>query len=107
MNIKILLTQILSYAKINVSNERSNKMSYEDIIDILKAYGRTKGHVWLVKGYCNNAYKVQLKYDTTRRYFMTPIYDKTEKIPSMRRVPQDVFENNVKYLLQNGYTISF
>jgi hypothetical protein len=108
MNIKILLTQILLYAKINVSNEGSNKMiDYNYIISILKDFGRTKGHVWLVKGYCNNAYKVQLKYDTTRRYFMTPIYNKTEKIPSMCRVPQDVFENNVKYLLQNGYTISF
>ena len=85
-------------------------MTYEEIIEILKEYGRTKGHVWLVKGYCNNAYIVQLKYDTTRRYFMTPIYAIYESyhgnIP-MQRVSQDVFENNVRYLLNQGYTIAF
>lgn len=82
-------------------------MTYEEIIEILKEYGRTKGHVWLVKGYCNNAYIVQLKYDTTRRYFMTPIYARYEGNIPMRRIPQDVFENNVRYLLNQGYTISF
>lgn len=85
-------------------------MTFEEIMEILRDYGRTKGHVWLAKGYCNNAYKVQLKYDTTRRYFMTPIYAIYEEyhanIP-MRRVPQDVFENNVKFLLAHGYTIAF
>lgn len=86
-------------------------MTFEEIMEILKDYGRTKGHVWLVKGYCNNAYIVQLKYDTTRRYFMTRIYAVYEtyeynNIP-LQRVPQDVFENNVRYLLSQGYTISF
>ncbi len=86
-------------------------MTYQDIMEILKDYGRTKGHVWLVKGYCNNANIVQLKYDTTRRYFMTRIYTLSEtneyhNIP-LQRVPQDVFQNNVEYLLSQGYTISF
>lgn len=84
---------------------------YNYIINILKDFGRTKGHVWLVKGYCNNCTIVQLKYDTTRRYFMTRIYALSEtneycNIP-LQRVPQDVFENNVKYLLSKGYTLSF
>jgi hypothetical protein len=107
MNIKILLTQILLYAKINVSNEGRNKMSYEDIIDILKAYGRTRGHVWLIKGFCENAIIVQLKYDTTRRYFMTRGYGLSETDIPLQRVPQDVFENNVKYLLSKGYTVCY
>jgi hypothetical protein len=86
-------------------------MTYQDIMGILKDYGRTKGHVWLVKGYCNDATIVQLKYDTTRRYFMTRIYALSEtneycNIP-LQRVSQDVFQNNVEYLLSQGYTISF
>ena len=85
-------------------------MTYEEVIEILKDYGRTKGSVWLIQGYGNGAYKVQLKYDTTRRYWMTPMYILYEEyhgnIP-LQRVPQDVFESNVKYLLEHGYTICY
>jgi hypothetical protein len=85
-------------------------ITYEDIKDILKEYGRKKGKVWLTYGYGRTAYVVQLKYDTSRRYFVTPIYAHYESyhknIP-MVRVPMDVFKSEVEYLLQNGYTISF
>lgn len=86
------------------------KMSYEEVMDILKQYGRTKGHVWLCKGYLHKARIIQLEYDTTRRYFMTPMYRAYEaynKTISMQRVPQDVFEDNVKFLLENGFTLAF
>ncbi len=85
-------------------------MTYFDIMEILKDYGRTKGYVWLVKGCCNTANIVQLKYDTTRRYYMSQIhrvYEKYHNNVPLQRVPQDVFQNNVEYLLSQGYTISF
>jgi hypothetical protein len=61
----------------------------------------------IIKGYCNDCKVVQLEYDHTRRYFMTPIYNRYDKVPPMQRVSRDVFENNVKYLLDKGYTLSF
>lgn len=88
-------------------------IDYNYIINILKDFGRTKGHVWLVltDKHCGAlASKVDLKYDTTRRYFMSQIHqvyeEYRENVP-LTRVPQDVFENNVKYLLSKGYTLSF
>ena len=30
-------------------------MTYEEIMEILKDYGRTKGSVWLIQGYGNGA----------------------------------------------------
>lgn len=89
-------------------------ITYEDIEEILKDYGRTKGHVWLTlttpKECGRFAKKVDLKYDTTRRYFMSQIHRAWEEYHnniSLQRVPQDVFQNNVEYLLKKGYTISF
>jgi hypothetical protein len=82
-------------------------MNYENVFSWLKDYGRHKGKVWLTKGYCNDCKVVQLEYDHTRRYFMTPIYNRYDKVPPMQRVSRDVFENNVKYLLDKGYTLSF
>lgn len=82
-------------------------MRYEDVLSCLRNFGRHKGEVWLTKGYCNDCKIVQLKYDNTRRYFMTHIYDRYNKVPPLQRVSQDVFESNVKYLLDNGYTLSF
>lgn len=89
-------------------------ITYKDIEEILKDYGRTKGHVWLTLTTSNDcgrfAKKVDLKYDTTRRYFMSQIhqaYEEYHKNIALQRVPQDVFQNNVEYLLSQGYTISF
>lgn len=78
-------------------------MSYKDIESIVKEYGRHKGKVWLTPPtYPYNVNQVQLKYDNTRRYFMSWIGCDT-----LIRVPQDVFESNVRFLLKKGYTISF
>lgn len=82
-------------------------MRYEEVFSLLKDYGKHKGNVWLVKGYCNNCKVVQLEYDNTRRYFMTPIYNRYDKVPPMQRVSRDVFMSNVEYLLSKGYTLSF
>lgn len=89
-------------------------MNFEEIMEILKDYGRTKGHVWLVlttPTKCGRfAYKVDLKYDTTRRYYMSQIHQAYEEYHdniSLQRIPQDVFKSNVEYLLKKGYTISF
>ena len=85
-------------------------MNYNDVMEVLKEFGRTKGHVWLCKGWGRKARIIQLKYDTTRRYFMTPmyrVYEAYDNKIAMQRVPQDVFEDNVKFLLENGFTLAF
>ena len=85
-------------------------MNYEEVMEVLKEFGRTKGNVCLTKGYGRKARIIQLKYDTTRRYFMTPmhrLYESFNKDIPMQRVPQDVFENNVKFLLENDFTLAF
>lgn len=82
-------------------------MRYEEVFRCLRNFGRHKGKVWLTKGYGNDCKVVQLEYDHTRRYFMTPIYNRYDKVPPMQRVSQDVFQSNVMYLLRNGYTLSF
>ena len=41
-------------------------MRYEEVFSLLKDYGKHKGNVWLVKGYCNDCKVVQLEYDYTR-----------------------------------------
>lgn len=81
-------------------------MTYKEIIEILKDFGRTKGHVWFFNSITRK--KIDLKYDTTRRYFMTTLYNGDyEKTPSMQRVSQDVFENNIKWLSEHGFSICF
>ena len=108
-------------------------MNYSEILEIVKEYGNRTGFVWLTKGTLNDAVSVLLKYDSTRRYFMsqpTPRKDfcrenethveyhnngetaivtttKWKKRPSLQRVTEDVFRSNVEYLLKNGYTICF
>ena len=108
-------------------------MNYSEVFEIVKEYGGHTGFVWLTKGTLNDAHCVMLKYDSTRRYFMSQItpsrdfvrehethveYHKNgetalvttttwTKRPALQRVPADVFKNNVEQLLKEGYTISF
>ena len=94
-------------------------MNYKDIMEILKDYGRHTGFVWLNN--VSNHKSVMLKYDSHRRYTdfdrdITYTIDKDEHIsfttvwnkrPTLTRLPQDVFMNNVEYLLSHGYSICF
>ena len=102
-------------------------MNYKDIMEILKDYGRHTGFVWLNN--VSNHKSVMLKYDSHRRYFMSQITERTDfdrditytigedehisfttvwnKRPTLTRLPQDVFMNNVEYLLSHGYSICF
>jgi hypothetical protein len=108
-------------------------MNYSDVFEIVKEYGKRTGFVWLTKGTLNDAQCVMLKYDTTRRYFMSQItpsrdfvrdyethveYHKNGETalittttwkarPTLQRVSADVFKSNVEQLLKEGYTISF
>lgn len=108
-------------------------MNYSDVLEIVKEYGKRTGFVWLTKGTLNDAQCVMLKYDTTRRYFMSQITPSKEfvrenethveykpngvtalvttttwsKRPILQRVSADVFKSNVEQLLKEGYTISF
>ena len=108
-------------------------MTYSEVLEIVKEYGSKTGFVWLAKGTLNDSQCVMLKYDSTRRYFMsqiTPHKDfyresethveyhnngetaivttsKWKRRPSLQRVTKDVFKSNVEYLLENGYTICF
>lgn len=108
-------------------------MNYSEVFEIVKEYGKRTGFVWLTKGILNDAQCVMLKYDTTRRYFMSQITPSKEfvrenethveykpngvtalvttttwsKRPILQRVSADVFKSNVEQLLKEGYTISF
>lgn len=108
-------------------------MNYEEIMEILREFGRHTGFVWLTKGTLNDAQCVMLKYDSTRRYFMSQITPSREFVrdhethveyhkngetalittttwkarPTLQRVSADVFKSNVEQLLKEGYTISF
>lgn len=108
-------------------------MNYSEVFGIVKEYGKRTGFVWLTKGTLNDAQCVMLKYDTTRRYFMSQITPSKEfvrenethveykpngvtalvttttwsKRPILQRVSADVFKSNVEQLLKEGYTISF
>lgn len=108
-------------------------MNYSDVFEIVKEYGKHTGFVWLTKGTLNDAQCVMLKYDSTRRYFMSQITPNRNfarecethveyksngvtalvttttwtKRPALQRVSADVFKNNVEQLLKEGYTISF
>lgn len=108
-------------------------MNYSEVFEIVKEYGKRTGFVWLTKGTLNDAHCVMLKYDTTRRYFMSQITPSKEfvrenethveykpngvtalvttttwtKRPALQRVSADVFKSNVEQLLKEGYTISF
>lgn len=108
-------------------------MNYSEVFEIVKEYGKRTGFVWLTKGTLNDAHCVMLKYDTTRRYFMSQITPSKEfvrenethveykpngvtalvttttwsKRPILQRVSADVFKSNVEQLLKEGYTISF
>lgn len=112
----IYLTNKIKYDNMVIVRKGGNEMSYKEIIEILKTYGRTTGHVWLAK----NHNIVLLKYDTSRRYFLSKINPRDEydyeiiqgktvwhKRPKLTRVSQLKFECNVKWLLKNGYTICF
>ena len=108
-------------------------MNYSDVLEIVKEYGGRTGFVWLAKGTLNDAQCGMLKYDSTRRYFMSQIAPSREfvrehethveyhkngetalvttttwtKRPALQRVSADVFKSNVEQLLKDGYTISF
>lgn len=108
-------------------------MNYSDVLEIVKEYGKRTGFVWLTKGTLNDAQCVMLKYDSTRRYFMSQITPNKNfvrecethveykpngvtalittttwfKRPTLQRVSADVFKSNVEQLLKEGYTISF
>lgn len=108
-------------------------MNYSEVFEIVKEYGKRTGFVWLTKGTLNDAQCVMLKYDSTRRYFMSQITPSKEfvrknethveykpngvtalvttttwsKRPILQRVSADVFKSNVEQLLKEGYTISF
>lgn len=104
------------------------EITFEDIMDILKEFGGHTGYVWLTNTDTDKA--VMLKYDSTRRYFMSNVVNRhTEfskdtkfildddynyhfetvwkKRPPLQRVPQDVFESNVRFLITHGYYICF
>lgn len=108
-------------------------MNYSEVFEIVKEYGKRTGFVWLTKGTLNDSKHVMLKYDTTRRYFMSQIVPRKEFVrnnethveyhnngetaivttttwearPTLQRVSADVFKSNVEQLLKEGYTISF
>lgn len=108
-------------------------MNYSEVFEIVKEYGKRTGFVWLTKGTLNDAQCVMLKYDSTRRYFMSQITPSKDfvrehethveykpngvtalvttttwsKRPILQRVSADVFKSNVEQLLKEGYTISF
>lgn len=108
-------------------------MNYSEVFEIVKEYGKRTGFVWLTKGTLNDSKHVMLKYDTTRRYFMSQITPSREFVrenethveykpsgvtalvttttwkerPTLQRVTEDVFRNNVEQLLKEGYTISY
>lgn len=106
------------------------EITFEDIMDILKEFGRHTGCVWLSN--TNTGKVVMLKYDSTRRYFMSNIanlrteFSKDSKLvlddeegdsyhfettwyirPTLQRVPQDVFESNVRFLMAHGYYVGY
>jgi hypothetical protein len=102
-------------------------MNYKEIMEILKEFGNKTGYVWLSNSISRKC--IMLKYDSTRRYFMSQItdfrdfdkvttayfkgdnkphvYTKWNKRPSLQRVSKDTFKSNVEYLLQHGYSICF
>lgn len=108
-------------------------MNYLDVLEVVKEYGKRTGFVWLTKGTLNDAQCVMLKYDSTRRYFMSQITPSKDfvrehethveyklngvtalvttttwtKRPTLQRVSADVFRSNVEQLLKEGYAISF
>ena len=108
-------------------------MNYSEVFEIVKEYGGHTGFVWLTKGTLNDSTHVMLKYDSTRRYFMSQVTPSRDfvrehethveykpngvtalittttwtKRPALQRVSADVFKSNVEQLLREGYTISF
>lgn len=84
-------------------------MSYTDVLGILKEFGRKTKCVWLTSGSCNNMKCIMLKYDNTRRYYMSQILTRKDfrKKAPLQRVSEDTFKSNVEYLLQHGYSICF
>ena len=108
-------------------------MNYSEVFEIVKEYGGHTGFVWLTKGTLNDSTHVMLKYDSTRRYFISQVTPSREfvrehethveyhkngetalvttttwtKRPVLQRVSADVFKSNVEQLLKEGYTISF
>lgn len=102
-------------------------MTYEEVMEILREFGRHTRYVWLSNSMTGKA--VMIKYDSTRRYFMSQIrpwreFDKESHLevleddspliittwkssPSLQRVTQDVFESNINWLLNHGYYICF
>lgn len=106
------------------------EITFEDIMDILKEFGGHTGYVWLTNTDTDKV--VMIKYDSTRRYFMSNVVNRLtefnrdsnlviddeegnsyhfetvwKKRPTLQRVPQDVFESNVRFLISHGYYICF
>ena len=79
-------------------------ITIKDVLEILKDYGGHTKKVWLYN--VDSTQKVMLKYDSTRRYFMSQIELRNGKC-ALQRVPKDVFVNNVEYLMNKGFHICF
>lgn len=75
-------------------------MTYEELLDIIKKYGKTKGHVWFFNSATRQ--KVLVERDTTRRYYMSCINDNI-----MHRVDADTFKSNVEWLMAHEFYICF
>lgn len=75
-------------------------MDYNELRDIIKEYGKLKGKVWFFNS--TTRQKVLVKYDTTRRYFISDINGK-----KLYRVPQKAFQNVIEYLSRNEFYICF
>ena len=80
------------------------RITLDDVLEIVKEYGGHTKKVWLSN--CDTKTMVMLKYDSTRRYFMSQIKGWKEEKP-LQRVPKDVFINNIEYLMSKGYYICF
>ena len=79
-------------------------ITLEDIMEIVKEFGGHTKKVWLSNS--TTRQMVMLKYDSTRRYFMSQIKGWNDKKP-LQRVPKDVFVNNIEYLMSQGFYICF
>lgn len=76
----------------------------DELMEIIKEFSTRKNRVWFYNS--DTMQRVEVKRDTWRRYYMSPIHSRYEEATLSRMASSD-FISNVEYLINHNFYICY